>query len=75
MVIFHSYVSLPAGLHSFQHLPTQEPIFDLTALASSLVDSSGLPAVAGLSDGALGAEECPEKGVELGEKSHVSKGN
>lgn len=28
-----------------------EPIFDLTALASSLVDSSGLPAVAGLSDG------------------------
>lgn len=30
----------------------QEPIFDLTALASSLVDSAGLPAVAGLSDGA-----------------------
>ena len=30
----------------------KEPIFDLTALASSLVDSAGLPAVAGLSDGA-----------------------
>ena len=32
---------------------SQEPIFDLTAMISSLVDSSGLPAVAGLSDGAL----------------------
>ena len=49
---------------------SKEPIFDLTALASSLVDSSGLPAVAGLSDGALGAEQCPEKWWILG-KNHM----
>ena len=34
-----------------------EPIFDLTAMASSLVDSAGMPAVAGLSDGACNLSE------------------
>ncbi|CAK9098595.1 unnamed protein product [Durusdinium trenchii] len=33
-----------------------EPMFDLSAMISSLVDSSGLPAVAGLSDGSCSPE-------------------
>ena len=67
----HTDLSVPR-LSCLDPWSPEEPIFDLTALAASLVDSSGLPAVAGLSDGAS-VEAGSTSGAEIDGKKMGKK--